>query len=321
LGDFPAGRRQMTSWSSKAVGTFYTPASRWHYQLRSGLTPWNLGAGGENSTLKSKLESLLTLLYSKVAGKFLTEMKGFDGKIICKWWIFHCHSWVPEGFWFLFWGSVGVSHPGKSGAASKQVSSLTELRPCSDFDLMISKDRNHTLELRGIGISAAVASQNMGFTSNLLHFGQDNHRPWDGTGVPISRWPRSEAIDFWAWDQWNLRSLIIEELTPCGWHPVSMVLGPPVEAERRETNLVFQKARIWLDASSFVCPGMKPYLNDVLRILEIIQTCSDREKPHNVVHNGRSVSFHWTIHWDPDPLLMNRSAESISINQRSSTII
>lgn len=110
-GDFPAGRRQMTSWSSKAVGTFYTPASRWHYQLRSGLTPWNLGAGGENSTLKSKLESLLTLLYSKVAGKFLTEMKGFDGKIICKWWIFHCHSRVQEGFWFLFWGSVGVSHP------------------------------------------------------------------------------------------------------------------------------------------------------------------------------------------------------------------
>ncbi|CAL1134004.1 unnamed protein product, partial [Cladocopium goreaui] len=27
-------QRQMTSWSSKAVGTFYTPASRWHYQLR-----------------------------------------------------------------------------------------------------------------------------------------------------------------------------------------------------------------------------------------------------------------------------------------------
>lgn len=73
-------------------------------------------------------------------------------------------------FGFFFGGVWGFRILGKSGAASKQVSSLSELRPCSDFDLMISKDRNHTLELRGIGISAAVGSQNMGFTSNLLHF-------------------------------------------------------------------------------------------------------------------------------------------------------
>ena len=79
--------------------------------------------------MKSKLESLLTLLYSKVAGKFLTEMKGFDGTSFVNGGSFIAIVEYRRVFGFFFGGVWGFRILGKVAQPPNKSQALLSSAP------------------------------------------------------------------------------------------------------------------------------------------------------------------------------------------------